>query len=150
MEKVGEITGIRNGQLEISFCRPKDCGHCHACEGGQKPTVIRVDGEGRVGDYAAVELPTATVAKASLLAYAVPMGGLLLGMLAGKAIGGGGVAGTAIGGGVGFALCVATVAVTEKARRASPKWQPKLTKVFPKELYENEKGDQENDHSPDE
>ena len=34
MEKVGEITGIRGGKLEVSFCRPKDCGHCHACDGG--------------------------------------------------------------------------------------------------------------------
>ena len=46
-------------------------------------------------------------------------------------------------------LAFTGMAVTEKARHASPKWQPKLTKVFPKELYENEKGDQEDDHSSD-
>ena len=149
MEKVGEITGIRGGKLEVSFCRPKDCGHCHACDGGQRPTVILVEGEGRVGDYAAVQLPTGTVAKASLLAYAVPIGGLLLGMLAGQAAGGGSVAGTAVGGAAGFGLCVAAILLTEKGRRRSDKWQPKLTKVFSKELYEDAKGDQNHDHSPD-
>ena len=150
MQKVGEITGVTAEGLEISFCRPKDCGHCHACDGGQQPTVIRVPGEGRVGDYASVELPTGTVAKASLLAYAVPIGGLLLGMLAGQAIGGGSLAGTAIGGGAGFGLSVAAILATEKSRRASAKWQPKLTRVFPKELYDDAKGDPNDDHSPDE
>ena len=151
VEKVGEITGVSGGMLEITFCRPQDCGHCHACEGGQTPTVIRVKGEGRVGDYAAVELPTGTVVKASLLAYALPIAGLLLGMLAGQAIGNGSVAASAIGGGACFGLCVLAVLLTEKRRRASSKWQPTLTKVFPRESYGSgePKGEETNDHSAD-
>ena len=148
MEKIGEITGVAGGQLEITFCRPKDCGHCHACDGGQNPTVIRVAGEGRVGDYAAVELPAGTVVKASLLAYAVPIAGLLLGMLAGQTIGDGQPLGTALGGALGFGACLLLILLTEKRRRASAKWQPTLRQVYPREMYEqstDSKGENEND-----
>ncbi len=149
MEKVGEITAVHGDQLEISFCRPQDCGHCHACEGGQQPTVIRVAGSGRVGDYAAVELPTGTVVKASLLAYALPVAGLMLGMVLGQALSGGALAGTAVGGGTGLLVAVGAVAVTEKGRRRSDRWQPKLTRIFPREDHE-EKGEENHDHSADE
>ena len=147
MEKVGEITGVSGEWLEVSFCRPQDCGHCHACEGGQQPTVVRVAGVGRVGDYASVELPTGTVVKASLLAYALPAAGLIFGMLLGQTLGGG-TAGTAIGGAAGLLLTGGAVAFTEKSRRNSERWQPKLTRVFPREDYE-EKGENNHDHSSD-
>lgn len=150
MVKVGEITGVSGDRLEVSFCRPEDCGHCHACDGGQKPTVIRVQGTGRVGDYAAVELPTGTVVKASILAYAIPLAGLLLGMVIGQAVGGGGAVGATIGGVIGFAACVLVVLLTEKARKNSPKWQPTLTKIFPRETYDQPKGENRDDHSSDE
>lgn len=152
MEKVGEITGVVGDELEITFCRPEDCGHCHACDGGQKPTVIRVAGKGRVGDYAAVELPAGTVVKASLLAYALPIAGLMLGMLAGRALGGDGPVSVALGGAAGFGLSELAVMLTEKGRRASAKWQPTLRQVFPRENYEGAdapKGETEHDHSPD-
>ena len=76
MQKIGEITAADRGTLEVTFCRPEDCGHCHACDGGQKPTVLRLSSAGQacsVGDFAEVELPTGTVVKASLLAYALPL-----------------------------------------------------------------------------
>ena len=84
MEKIGEILSSGNGRLEVSFCSREDCGTCHACDGEKKNTIISLPGEGRVGDYACVELPTGTVVKASLLAYAFPLAFFLLGIYGGN------------------------------------------------------------------
>ena len=149
MEKVGEITAVRGRQLEVTFCRPQDCGHCHACEGGQKATVIRLDGEGRVGDYASVRLPGSTVFKASMLAYVLPIAGLFAGMLIGRLAAPDQALASALCGVIGLAVCLLAVFLTEKARMRSEKWKPVLTQVFPRELYES-KGDNSNDHESDE
>ncbi len=149
MEKVGEITAVRGDQLEISFCRPQDCGHCHACEGGQQATVIRIEGQGRVGDYASVRLPGSTVFKASLLAYALPVGGLFVGMLIGRLLRPEQPMVSAVGGLAGLGISLLAVVLTEKARARSEKWQPVLTAVYPRELYQT-KGEETHDHKSDE
>ena len=107
-----------------------------------------VEGEGRVGDLAAVELPTGTVVKASLLAYALPMAGLMGGMGLGALLfEKNSSIGAAILGFMGLAACLLAVFLTEKKRRTSAQWQPVLTRVLPQELYkkstENEKGAQQ-------
>ena len=135
MEKIGEITAVKGGALEVTFCRPDDCEHCHACDGGQKRTVVTVVGEGQVGDYAAVELPTGTVVKASLLAYALPLAGLLGGMALGSALGTSVLA--AVCGLIGLGITGGIVALTEKKRQANPKWQPVLVRVLPRAWYQH-------------
>ena len=135
MERVGEITAVRGRLLEVTLCRPEDCDHCHACDGGQKRTVVTVEGEGRVGDLAAVELPTGTVVKASLLAYALPIAGLIGGIGIGALVFPDTQAGAAVLGLAGLAVCLSVILFTEKKRRGNPAWQPVLTRVLPKELY---------------
>ena len=139
MRRIGEITDAQADWLEISFCRPKDCETCHACEGGQEATTLRLPRAGHsasVGDLAAVDLPTGTVVKASLLAYALPLAGLLGGMGLGLLIGGSGAQTLmALCGAAGLALCVALVALTERRRRRSEKWQPQLVRILPKSMY---------------
>ena len=133
MEKIGEITAADRATFEVTFCRPEDCGHCHACEGGQKPTVLRVDRAGQtaaIGDLAEVQLPTGTVVKASLLAYALPVAGLMGGMALGSVKGN---AWAAVSGAIGLGICVAIVALTEKKRKGNPRWQPTLVRVIPRE-----------------
>ncbi len=142
MEKIGEITAVRGDLLEITFCRPADCGHCHACEGGQKETVITVKGIGRVGDYAAVELPANTVVKATFLAYFFPIVGLLGGAWLGDLLSGHNALWSAVSGIICLLATWAIMALTEKYRLKSAKWKPVLSKVFPRELYEEkEKGE---------
>ncbi|MBR6030080.1 MAG: SoxR reducing system RseC family protein [Clostridia bacterium] len=135
MERIGEITAVNGDRLEVTFCRPEDCGHCRACDGQEKRTVVSVKGSGAVGDLAAVELPTGTVVKASLLAYALPMAGLMGGMLLGYALFPANMAAAAIAGAVGLAVCLAAVRVTEKGRRESTAWQPTLNRVIPQSMY---------------
>lgn len=93
---------------------------------------LRIKGEAKVGDKAVVYLPPSAVTKASLIAYAIPAAGLLLGILLGDAffpsensIGG------AIGGVIGVALPALVLLLTERRRKADPRWTPQLVRVIP-------------------
>ena len=133
MRRVGEVTGKSGELLEITFCRPADCGKCHACVGGQKQTTLRLKGAAEIGDAAVVDMPTSTVMKASLIAYAIPLAGLLLGAVLGNVLAHGSDLGVAVGGLVGLALTACPVFLTEKKRRSQPGWQPELVQILPRE-----------------
>lgn len=146
MERVGEVTAIYGEYLEVTFCRPADCGKCHACSGNRAQMKVMVKGEASIGDAAVVDMPTQTVMKASLMAYVLPLAGLL----GGAAIGGvcfGSDLAAAVTALIGLGASLAVVGVTEKKRRNNPAWQPVLTSVMPpinpSELLANsaEKGD---------
>lgn len=131
MEQIGEVTAVRGGMLEITFCRPEECEKCHGCAGHHKPSVLEIPGEASVGDAAVVYLPDNTLVKASLLAYVLPVAGLLAGMTAGwfalrndLAAAGCGV--------LGFVLLGAVGVLTEKRRKMDPQWQPRVTRIIPK------------------
>jgi len=131
MERLGEVTKVDGKWLEITFCRPSDCDKCHACMGGSKTTTLRVEGKANVGDKAWVEMPVSSVTQASLLAYAVPLAGFFIGMLAGdkllpleNSLGG------IIGAVTGLGLALGVLHLTEKKRRQNPKWTPKLVRII--------------------
>jgi len=130
MKQPGEITNARGGMLEVTFCRPDACAKCGACEGGKKEHKIWVRGEGETGDIAVVEMPDGLVARASAIAYGLPLFGLLAGMVAGNLLCGGGNAGTLIGGAAGLAISLIALKMTEKKRAARDEWQPKVVEVI--------------------
>ena len=131
MERFGEVTKVDGKWLEITFCRPSDCDKCHACMGGEKTATIRVEGQASVGDTALVELPASTLTQASLLAYAFPLAGLLIGMFAGeKLIPLENSLGGVIGAAIGLAIPLLSLLLTEKKRRQDPKWTPKLVRII--------------------
>lgn len=132
MERMGEVTAVRGDSLEITFCRPADCEKCGACHGSRAQMKITVKGEAQVGDLAVVEMPASSVVKASMLAYVLPLAGLLAGVAAGSLLfpvqeSTAGV----IGGALGLAAALGVVAVTEKKRRSDPAWTPKLLRIMP-------------------
>ena len=132
MDRLGEVTRVDGKWLEITFCRPSDCDKCHACMGGNKTTTLRLEGKANVGDKALVELPASTVAQASLIAYGIPLAGLLIGVFAGDAIGPAeNSLGALIGAGVGLALPLIILMATERSRRKNPKWSPQLKRIIP-------------------
>ena len=132
MERIGEITAVKGNWLEVTFCRPTDCGHCHACMGTKKQTTVRVKGKGNVGDAASVEIPSSTVLQASMLAYGVPLVTLMAGMFLGSALS---PANQDLGGGIGaiagLLVGLGILMVTEKGRANNPKWTPVLKQVLP-------------------
>lgn len=131
MERLGEVTAVDGKWLEITFCRPSDCEKCHACMGGEKTMKLRLEGKAQVGDKALVTLPDSTVTQGALLAYALPLAGMLTGMLAGDALLPlEGALGAIIGAAAGLALPLIYLLATEKKRRSNPKWTPQLKRVL--------------------
>ncbi len=132
MERTGVVKAVDGPWLEIEFCRPADCEKCNACHGGNKVMNLRIKGKANVGDQAVVYLPPSAVTKASLIAYAIPAAGLLLGILLGEtlfptesSIGG------AVGGIIGVGIPALILLVTERRRKADPRWTPQLVRVIP-------------------
>lgn len=132
MERLGEVTKVDGKWLEITFCRPSDCDKCHACMGGNQTTTLRLEGKANVGDSVLVEMPASTVTHASLMAYGLPLAGLLIGMLAGDALlPMDGSLGALTGAVVGLALPLIYLLATEKKRRLDPKWTPQIKRIIP-------------------
>lgn len=131
MERLGEVTAVDGEWLEITFCRPSDCDKCHACMGGSKTTTLRLKGKASVGDSALVSMPDSTITQASLLAYALPLAGMLIGMLTGDAlIPLENALGAIIGAAIGLALPLGYLLGTERKRRENPKWTPQILRII--------------------
>lgn len=132
MERIGEVTRVDGKWLEITFCRPSDCDKCHACMGGNQTTTLRLQGKAKVGDKALVSMPDSTITQASLIAYGLPLAGLLIGMLAGDAfIPAEHSLGAVIGATVGLVIPLIGLIATERSRKNNPKWCPQLVRVIP-------------------
>ena len=132
MERTGEVTAVKGEWLEVTFCRPADCEKCNACGMGQKQASMMVRGQAKGGEQVIVSMPTSTVMQASLLAYVLPLAGLLIGLFAGMALfpPAENLAGF-IGGLIGLAIPLAYVVLTEKKRRQDGRWQPTLVEIIP-------------------
>lgn len=133
MQRTGEVTAVHGDLLEITFCRPADCEKCQACQGGQKVTKLHLKGKANVGDAAVVEMPTKTIMQASVLAYVLPLVGLMLGLATGTLLfpHRADVAGVLCGlAGLGVMLIL--VLSTEKKRQADLRWKPQLIQIIPK------------------
>ena len=131
MDRLGEVTKVEGKWLEITFCRPSDCEKCHACMGGDKTMTLRLKGEAQVGDKALVTMPDATITHGALLAYALPLAGMLIGMLAGdEFLPLQGSLGAIIGAVAGLGIPLLYRLATEKKRRENPKWNPQLKRIL--------------------
>ena len=132
MRRPGEVTEVRNGMMQVTFCRPDACQSCGACEGGKKQTVIWVQGEARVGDIAVVDLPDKTVVKASLIAYGLPLVFLLVGLILGGLMTPDSEIGSVAGAVIGLGASLIVLKATEKKRKTSPGWNPEVIEILPK------------------
>lgn len=131
MVRAGEITDIKNGMMQITFCRPDACEKCGACEGGKKQTIIWAEGNGKIGDIAMVDLPEKTIVRASLIAYGLPLVLLLTGLVAGMAVTPGKDTGGLAGAGIGVLLSLLIIKTTEPFRAGRPGWKPEIKEIIP-------------------
>ncbi len=141
MKRPGEVTQVRNGMLQVTFCRPDACHSCGACEGGKKEHVIWVRGEAQVGDIAVVDMPDSTVIRASFIAYGMPLVCLLLGLIAGNLLFPGKDLAAALGAAAGLVISLAVLKGTEKYRSGKPGWTPELVDVLAKGEKDEDKGE---------
>ena len=131
MERFGEVTAVDGQWLEITFCRPSDCEKCGACHGQAKTTTLRLKGEAQPGDKVLVSMPESMLTKATMLAYALPLAGLLVGMFVGSLIPLPHSLGPIIGGVAGVAIPAVSLRLTEGKRSNSQDWQPRIISVIP-------------------
>ena len=133
MRQPGEITEIRGGMMEVTFCRPEACAACNACcEGGKREHRIWIQGEGRVGDIAIVDMPDRMVVRASVIAYGLPLAGLLGGMILGHLLPGGAHAWTMAGAAIGLGASLIALKGTEKRRAGRAEWSPRVVDILGK------------------
>ncbi len=132
MEKTGVVTEIKNGLLTIQFDRPEACQHCQACDGSKHKATIQIPGEAQVGDAVTVSMPDGQVAKASLLAYALPLAGLILGLVIGYLLGGDIAA--VLGAAVGLAVCFLILKLLDGRLQKDERWTPRLISVEKKQV----------------
>jgi sigma-E factor negative regulatory protein RseC len=93
--------------------------------------MIQIPGDAQVGDIVTVSMPEGQVAKASLLAYAMPLVGLLIGLFAGYALGGDIPA--IIGAAAGLGISVLILKVLDGRLRRDDRWTPRLVAVMKKQ-----------------
>lgn len=90
MNEYGKIVKVNNNEAVISIRRSSACDRCGACEMGcrEEEMLLTVPNtlNGNVGDYIELELSDLQILKASAITYFIPLGALLLGVLAGYLI----------------------------------------------------------------
>ena len=141
LRRIGEIMAVSGKDLTVAFCHMEHCGSCHACEGGQSQAEVRLrlpEGKmARTGDFAEIDMPSASLVKASLFVYLFPLaaflGGLALGYVLFPSAPEAGAAVLAL---LGLGIVLLAVHLGEKKRAASPEWQPQLVRIIPRELHD--------------
>ena len=130
MVRTGRVIGTQDGVLEVCFERPEMCAQCGACM-GHKPheETVKIEGDAMVGDTVAVEMPDAKIVKVSLIAYIIPLIGLLLGLLIGQTLLNNDLWAAVIGL-IGLAAGVLTARIFDRKLGAQKSWQPKLLSVY--------------------
>lgn len=103
MEQYGEVIELKGNMAVVKFVRSKACQHCSGCI-SFSPSEAQIEIENildaKVGDRVEIVLHARSMLKASLIAYMVPLGALIIGVFIGNIWG---EAYAAIGG-VGCAL----------------------------------------------
>jgi len=87
----GTVVAVRGNRTDVVLGSSPACGGCHACSNGDSGEMLLRDVADEVGaalgDEVEVVIPESLRLQAALAVYAVPLGGLLLGYLAGVLLG---------------------------------------------------------------
>ncbi|MCL2545143.1 MAG: SoxR reducing system RseC family protein [Clostridia bacterium] len=140
MLRVGTVVASEGGQLTVLFERPEACQKCGACGGGRhghRITLADPAGTTAVGDRVSVDMPEARVVSASALAYLIPLGGLLAGLM-----GGAGLAERVAPGMspdlfaglcalAGVAVSLPALWLADRAIRGKARWTPQIVEILP-------------------
>ena len=129
-DHIGIVTSVANGTAQIHFLRGSACAHCGAClTVGESEMEISLPNTlgAKEGDRVAVDLSPKRVVQASLLAYAVPLLLLIVGVLVGSRYAD--WAGLALGifaCGIGYLI----LRIVEKKSAKNRSFQPRMTRIL--------------------
>ena len=142
LREQGTVEKISPLKVVVRIQQSSACAGCEArgaCQvhGDKKLLVeVRNDLEAKVGDTVEISMPARSVLKVSLLVYALPIIGLILGALSGGAWAGAfhisSTPPSLIGGGVGLAVSVMVLRWFDRSIRSKPHYSPRVTRVFKK------------------
>lgn len=128
MIRTGRVVSAMDGQIEVCFNRPEACDHCGGCTGQKHKTLVTMQGDAPLGSLVDVEMPARQVFKASVLAYAVPMALLIIGLAIGIWVFKNERLAALLGIGC-MALSWGILHLTEKKLQQKKAWQPHIVSV---------------------
>lgn len=133
MIKFGQIMekNEKKGLVTVKFERPEACGSCTACGFGSQKGTVTLQSDRNVGEWVRVEMPEKRFLQATVLVYAVPLAGLVLGVFLGWALGGGSDLWTISGAFGGLALSLLALFAIDRRMSKKSEWIPKITAVYP-------------------
>lgn len=127
MTEFGVVTKSEDGRVTVMFSRPEACEKCGACGGSKHKHTLELPGEYEVGHWLRVEMPEGRFLSAASLAYSLPLGMLLLGLVLGYYLGGQTDISAAIGAGVFLALALILLKIIAPKLARDGKWSPQVT-----------------------
>jgi sigma-E factor negative regulatory protein RseC len=142
LREQGIVEKIASQRAVVRIQPSSACAGCEArgaCQvHGDKKLLVDVknDLEAKVGDTVEISMPSGSVLKVSLLVYALPILGLILGALSGSVWAGAfhtpSTPASLIGGGAGLAVSVMVLRYFDRSVRSKPDYSPQMTRVFKK------------------
>lgn len=127
MIRTGRVIRIEKGRPMVCFDRLETCEKCAGCLNDKKQALVRVLGEAQEGEMVDVELPDNQILGLSLIMYAIPLAGLLIGLFLGNAAFNREWQ-TLLCGLAGLALCLAVVRLIDGRIQNKVKWQPHIVR----------------------
>ncbi len=131
MIRTGRVIHKEHNLLQVCFDKEEACTNCGLC--GRQESTMSVQGEAQVGDVIEVELPDAQVLKASMITYALPLVGLILGLWLGTELFPGREGLSLLIGAVGTVLFFGGVKLFDSRLRKTSAWQPRIIAIHPVE-----------------
>lgn len=130
---IGTVVAIEHGDAVIRFQRSAMCAHCGGCLAiGDKEVEMRLPNtlDAQCGDRVSVSMQGRHVARASLVAYAIPLAFLVAGVGLGSLLS---ETGGLIGGVLGCAGSYFVLKATEKRRKAKALYRPMMSAIIDQE-----------------
>lgn len=122
MKRTATVVSVK-GTLMAETVRSEACGDCRACDFGRKEKMHYTlpEGDYKVGDKVELEIADASLPRAALVAYGIPLIGVIIGLTVGSLFTGAEWA-RSITGVVGLFAGIAALKLTEKKRLQKEKY----------------------------
>ncbi len=131
MIRSGKVVAAQGNTLKVCFSRLEACDSCNLCGSSRNDTTVTIRGTAQVGDLVEVDMPDSQVLKVSLLAYALPLLGLLLGLWLGNQLFPGQELAVLLCGLAALGLSLLGLKRLDGRLGLNANWQPRLIAVLP-------------------
>lgn len=140
MVRTGFVKEKKGDQLRVCFERPEACEGCKGCAKGLLPKseLLTVTGQAEIGDIVDVQMPEAQMLKATMLAYAMPLALLFVGLGLGYALHASDAV-MLLMALLGLAVGYAAARFIDLRLRRLPRWRTEILRVYPADEKKTER-----------